>query len=137
MRSLAALGLTAMLYPGLNHALFKSLLFLGTGSVLHATHERSLGRLGGLMRFMPWVAWTTLVGVIACAGLPPSNGFASEWLLLQSFLLTGGLPNPYLKMLVPVFAAGGGLVAALRGHAVGKVFRLSFLGPPREEPPAQ
>ena len=71
MRSLAALALTAMLYHCLNHAIFKSLLFLGTGSVLHATHERSLGKLGGLMRYMPWVAWTTLVGVIACAGLPP------------------------------------------------------------------
>src|SRR5207237_1912553 len=75
MRSLAALAMTAMLYHCLNHAVFKSLLFLGTGSVLHATHERSLGKLGGLMRYMPWVGWATLVGVIACAGLPPSNGF--------------------------------------------------------------
>jgi len=137
MRSLAALALTAMLYHCLNHALFKSLLFLGTGSVLHATHERSLGRLGGLMRFMPWVAWTTLVGVIACAGLPPSNGFASEWLLLQSFLFTGGLPNPYLKMLVPVFAAGVVLVAALSGYVMVKFFGVIFLGRPREERLAQ
>ncbi len=137
MRSLAALALTAMLYHCLNHALFKSLLFLGTGSVLHATHERSLGRLGGLMRFMPWVAWTTLVGVIACAGLPPSNGFASEWLLLQSFLFTGGLPNPYLKMLVPLFAAGVVLVAALSGYVMVKFFGVIFLGRPREERLAQ
>jgi formate hydrogenlyase subunit 3/multisubunit Na+/H+ antiporter MnhD subunit len=137
MRSLAALALTAMLYHCLNHALFKSLLFLGTGSVLHATHERSLGRLGGLMRFMPWVAWTTLVGVIASAGLPPSNGFASEWLLLQSFLFTGGLPNPYLKMLVPVFAAGVVLVAALGGYVMVKFFGVIFLGRPREERLAQ
>jgi formate hydrogenlyase subunit 3/multisubunit Na+/H+ antiporter MnhD subunit len=92
MPSLAALALTATLYHCLNHAIFKSLLFLGTGSVLHATHERSLGKLGGLMRFMPWVAVTTLVGVIACAGLPPSNGFVSEWLLLQSFCSPGGCP---------------------------------------------
>ena len=137
MRSLAALALTAMLYHCLNHALFKSLLFLGTGSVLHATHERSLGRLGGLMRYMPWVAWSTLVGVIACAGLPPSNGFASEWLLLQSFLFTGGLPNPYLKMLVPVFAAGVVLVAALSGYVMVKFFGVIFLGRPREERLAQ
>ena len=133
MRSLAALALTAMLYHCLNHAVFKSLLFLGTGSVLHATHERSLGKLGGLMRFMPWVAWTTLVGVIASAGLPPSNGFASEWLLLQSFLFTGGLPNPYLKMLVPLFAAGVVLVAALAGYVMVKFFGVVFLGRPREE----
>ena len=133
MRSLAALAMTAMLYHCLNHAIFKSLLFLGTGSVLHATHERSLGKLGGLMRPMPWVAGTTLVGVIACAGLPPSNGFVSEWLLLQSFLFTGGLPNPYLKMLVPIFAAGVALVAALAGYVMVKFFGIIFLGRPREE----
>ncbi len=133
MRSLAALAMTAMLYHCLNHAVFKSLLFLGTGSVLHATRERNLGKLGGLMRFMPWVAWTTLVGVIACAGLPPTNGFASEWLLLQSFLFTGGLPNAYLKMLVPVFAAGVVLVAALGGYVMVKFFGVIFLGRPREE----
>jgi NADH:ubiquinone oxidoreductase subunit 5 (subunit L)/multisubunit Na+/H+ antiporter MnhA subunit len=133
MPSLAALALSAMLYHCLNHAVFKSLLFLATGSVLHATHERSLGKLGGLMRYMPWVGWTALVGVIASAGLPPSNGFASEWLLLQSFLFTGGLPNPYLRMLVPIFAAGLVLVAALAGYVMVKFFGVIFLGQPREE----
>ena len=59
---LAALTLTATLYHALNHAVFKSLLFLATGSVLHATKERSLGRLGGLIHRMPWVAWLALVG---------------------------------------------------------------------------
>ncbi len=101
MLPLAALAMIAMLYHCANHAMFKSLLFLGTGSVLHATQERNLGKLGGLMRFMPWVAVTSLVGVIASAGLPPSNGFVSEWLLLQSFLFTGELPNPYLKCWCP------------------------------------
>ena len=137
MASLAALALSALLYHCLNHAIFKSLLFLGTGSVLHATQERNLGKLGGLLRFMPWVAWTMLVGVIASAGLPPSNGFASEWLLLQSFLFTGGLPNPYLKMLVPLFAAGLVLVAALAGYVMVKFFGVIFLGRPREERLAQ
>src|SRR5258708_11470974 len=97
---------------------------------MHATRDRILGKLGGLMRFMPWVAWTTLVGVIACAGLPPTNGFASEWLLLQSFLFTGGLPNPHLKMLGPVFAAGVVLVAALRGFVMVEVFRVLLLRRP-------
>jgi NADH:ubiquinone oxidoreductase subunit 5 (subunit L)/multisubunit Na+/H+ antiporter MnhA subunit len=133
MRALAALAMTAMLYHCLNHAIFKSLLFLGTGSVLHATQERNLGKLGGLMRYMPWVAGTTLVGVIASAGLPPSNGFVSEWLLLQSFLFTSALPNPYLKMLVPIFAAGVALVAALAAYVMVKFFGVIFLGRPREE----
>ena len=84
MRALAALALTAALYHALNHAFFKSLLFLGTGSVLHATRERNLGKLGGLIHRMPWVAWLALVGALAIAGLPPLNGFVSEWLLLQA-----------------------------------------------------
>jgi NADH:ubiquinone oxidoreductase subunit 5 (subunit L)/multisubunit Na+/H+ antiporter MnhA subunit len=133
MLPLAALAMTAMLYHCANHAVFKSLLFLGTGSVLHATQERNLGKLGGLMRYMPWVAVTSLVGVIASAGLPPSNGFVSEWLLLQGFLFTGELPNPYLRMLVPVFAAGVVLVAALAGYVMVKFFGVIFLGRPREE----
>ena len=133
MNSLAALAMVASLYHCLNHALFKSLLFLGTGSVLHATQERNLGKLGSLMRYMPFVAWTSLVGVVASAGLPPSNGFVSEWLLLQGFLFTGGLPNPYLRMLVPIFAAGVVLVAALAGYVMVKFFGVIFLGRPRED----
>lgn len=137
MLPLAALALMAMLYHCLNHAVFKSLLFLGTGSVLHATRERSLGKLGGLLRSMPWVAWTALVGAVAAAALPPSNGFVSEWLLLQGFLFTGALPNPYLRMLVPVFAAGVVLVSALAGYVMVKFFGVIFLGRPREERLAQ
>jgi len=133
MLPLAALAMAAMLYHCANHAVFKSLLFLGTGSVLHATQERNLGKLGGLMRFMPWVAVTSLVGVIASAGLPPSNGFVSEWLLLQGLLFTGEIPNPYLRMLIPVFAAGVVLVAALAGYVMVKFFGVIFLGRPREE----
>lgn len=130
---LAALALTAALYHCLNHAAFKSLLFLCTGSVLHATHERSLGKLGGLIHRMPWVAWLALVGVLASAGLPPLNGFVSEWLLLQSFLFTPGLPQGYLNMLLPVTAAAVALIAALAGFAMVKFFGIVFLGQPREE----
>ena len=130
---LAALALTATLYHCLNHAFFKSLLFLCTGSVLHATHERSLGKLGGLIHRMPWVAWLALIGVLASAGLPPLNGFVSEWLLLQSFLFTSGLPQGYLNMLLPVVAGAVALIAALAGFAMVKFFGIVFLGQPREE----
>jgi formate hydrogenlyase subunit 3/multisubunit Na+/H+ antiporter MnhD subunit len=132
MGALAALALTATLYHCLNHALYKSLLFLCTGSVLHATRERSLGRLGGLIRRMPWVAWCALIGSIAIAGLPPSNGFASEWLLLQAFLFSPGLPHGYLNMLVPVAAAAVALTAALSGYVMVKFFGVVFLGQHRE-----
>ncbi len=137
MDALAALALTAALYHVASHALFKSLLFLGTGAVLHATGERNLGRLGGLIRFMPWVGWVTLVGVLASAGLPPLGGFVAEWLLLQSFLFTPGLPNPVLNMLVPVVAALIALVAALAGYTMVKFFGVIFLGQPREDKLAQ
>ena len=130
---LAALALTATLYHCLNHAFFKSLLFLGTGSVLHATGERNLGKLGGLIHRMPWVTWLALVGILASAGLPPLNGFVSEWLLLQSFLFTSGLPHGYLNMLLPVIAAAVALIAALAGFAMVKFFGVVFLGQPREE----
>ncbi|MCK9379856.1 MAG: hydrogenase 4 subunit B [Sulfuritalea sp.] len=137
MDALAALALTACLYHVASHAFFKSLLFLGTGSVLHATGERNLGRLGGLMRYMPWVAWVTLVGVLASSGLPPFGGFISEWLLLQSFLFTPGLPDPFLNMLIPIVAAVVALVAALAGFAMVKFFGVIFLGQPREDKLAQ
>ncbi len=133
MKPMAALSLTATLYHVASHAFFKSLLFLGTGSVLHATAERSLGKLGGLLRTMPWVGAFTLVGVLASAGLPPLGGFVSEWLLLQSFLFSPGLPVPLLTMLIPVVAALIALVAALAGYTMVKFFGVIFLGQPREE----
>ena len=130
---LTALALSAALYHTLNHAFFKSLLFLVTGTVLHSTGERNLGKLGGLIRSMPWVAWLGLIGTIAIAGLPPLNGFASEWLLLQAFLATPGLPSSYLSMLVPVGAAAFVLAAALSGYVMVKFYGIIFLGQPRED----
>jgi hydrogenase-4 component B len=130
---LAALSLVATLYHCLNHACFKSLLFMGTGSVLHATRERRLGKLGGLIRAMPWVAVLSLVGTLAMAGVPPLNGFVSEWLLLQAFLFSPTLPNPYLNMLVPVAAAALVLAAALSAYVMVKFYGVVFLGRPRSD----
>ncbi len=132
MGTLAALALVAVLYHALNHAFMKSLLFLGTGAVLHATGERNLGRLGGLIHGMPWVAWLTLVGVLAIAGLPPLNGFVSEWLLLQAFLFAHEVPKPFVNMLLPLGAAVLVLAAALAGYVMVKFFGIVFLGQPRE-----
>ena len=129
---LAAITLTAVLYHALNHAFFKSLLFLATGSVLHATHERSLGKLGGLIHRMPWVAWTALVGTLAIAGLPPLNGFVSEWLLLQAFLFTPTLPQSFVNMLVPLATGALVLAVALSAYVMVKFYGVIFLGRPRE-----
>jgi formate hydrogenlyase subunit 3/multisubunit Na+/H+ antiporter MnhD subunit len=132
MNALAALALLAALYHSLNHAFIKSLLFLGTGAVLHSTGERSLGRLGGLIHRMPWVGWLTLVGVLAMAGLPPLNGFVSEWLLLQSFLFAHEVPRSFINMLLPLGAALVALAAALAAYVMVKFFGVIFLGQPRE-----
>src|SRR5437879_558109 len=75
------LGLSACLLHVWNHALFKALLFLSAGSVIHTAHTRELDRLGGLAKTMPWTALSFLVGAVAICGLPPLNGFVSEFLL--------------------------------------------------------
>ena len=132
MPSLGALALIALLYHSLNHAFMKSLLFLGTGAVLHSTGERNLGRLGGLIHRMPWVAWLTLIGALALAGLPPLNGFVSEWLLLQAFLFAHEVPHTFINMLLPLGAAIIALAAALAAYVMVKFFGVIFLGQPRE-----
>ena len=137
MQALAALALLATLYHSLNHAAMKSLLFLGTGSVLHSTGQRNLGRLGGLIHRMPWVAALTLIGALALAGLPPLNGFVSEWLLLQSFLFADEIPRTFVNLLIPLGAAIVALCAALAGYVMVKFYGVIFLGQPRESSLAQ
>ena len=132
LRLFAALALSAALIHSLNHAFFKSLLFLATGSVLHATGERNLGKLGGLIHRMPWVAVFALIGTLAIAGLPPLNGFVSEWLLLQAFLVTPRIPQTFVNMLVPLGAAALALTAALAAYVMVKFYGVIFLGQPRE-----
>ena len=132
MDKLSAVALAAALYHCLNHAQFKSLLFLATGSVLHATGQRSLGKLGGLIHRMPWVAGLALIGTLAMAGLPPLNGFVSEWMLLQSYLLTPTLPHALINMLVPLSAAAFALTVALAAYVLVKFYGVIFLGRSRE-----
>jgi formate hydrogenlyase subunit 3/multisubunit Na+/H+ antiporter MnhD subunit len=127
----AFLAFAAALYHALNHAAFKGLLFLGAGSVLHATHTRDMNRLGGLVQRLPWTAAFFLTGSLSIAGLPPLNGFVSEWLLFQSLLPGIGSPvflvAPLLTLAVGVLALTGGLAAA----GFVKAFGITFLAIPR------
>ena len=84
--ALAAVAAGAALLHALNHAMFKTLLFLGAGEVLHGAASRRMDRLGGLIHAMPWTAGLVLLGAAAAAALPPLSGFASEWLLLQALI---------------------------------------------------
>ena len=131
MNAAAALAYSAALFHVLNHSWIKSLLFLGAGAVLHATHERRLDALGGLIRRMPYTAFCFLVGSAAIASLPPLNAFASEWLTLQAILLSRDLPQWLLRFLVPAVGALMVLAAALAGAVFVKAFGIAFLGRPR------
>ena len=128
---LAALGLIAALYHGWNHALFKSLLFLGAGAVISQSHQRDLNQMGGLIRRMPQTAGLFLVGSLAMAGLPPLNGFVSEWLTFQTALQVSHLESGILRTLIPVNAALLALTAAIGAAAVVKIYGVAFLGQPR------
>lgn len=128
MPLLSALALTAALYHTLNHAMFKGLLFMGAGAVLHATNERNMEKMGGLIHKMPWTAALFLVGCISISALPPFNGFASEWLTFQAFLLSPSLPNPLLNLLIPLGATLVALTAALAAACFVKAFGVTFLG---------
>jgi len=128
MPLLAALGLIAGLYHTFNHAMFKGLLFMGAGAVLHATHERNMEEMGGLIHRMPWTAALFLVGCVSISALPPFNGFVSEWLTFQAFLLSPALPNQLLKLLIPLGAALLALTGALAAACFVKAFGVTFLG---------
>jgi formate hydrogenlyase subunit 3/multisubunit Na+/H+ antiporter MnhD subunit len=128
---LAALAAGAALLHALNHAVFKTLLFLGMGEVAHGAASRHLDRLGGLIHAMPWTAGCMLVGAAAAASLPPLSGFASEWLLLQALLAAWRVGDLGFQLLVLVAAALAALAAALAASAMVRLFGLAFLGRPR------
>jgi len=125
---LAALALVAALYHALNHAMFKGLLFMGAGAVLHATHQRNMDAMGGLIHVMPWTSFFFLVGCMSISALPPLNGFVSEWLTFQAFLLTPALETPVLKLVIPLGAALLALTSALAAAVFVKAFGITFLG---------
>jgi hydrogenase-4 component B len=125
---LAALALIAAMYHTLNHAMFKGLLFMGAGSVLHSTGERNMEEMGGLIHRMPWTAALFLVGCISISALPPFNGFVSEWLTFQAFLLSPALHRPILGLIIPLGAALLALTGALAAACFVKAFGVTFLG---------
>lgn len=124
----AALAFTAALFHVFNHSLFKSLLFFGAGAVQHATHERNIERLGGLIHTMPRTAFLFLGGCIAISALPPLNGFVSEWLMFQAILLSPSLAPWSLKFIVPAVGVALALSAALCAGAFVRAFGVAFLG---------
>lgn len=127
------LGLVAALYHCLNHAIFKSLLFLGAGAIVQHGHEHDLEKMGGLIHKMPYTAWFFLIGCISISALPPFNGFVSEWLTFQTALQATVLQSGVLRILIPVAAALLALTGALAAACFVKVYGVAFLGRPRTQ----
>jgi formate hydrogenlyase subunit 3/multisubunit Na+/H+ antiporter MnhD subunit len=128
----AQLGAGAALFHVLNHALFKSLLFLGAGSVDHAAHTRELDRLGGLGARMPGTYALFALGAAAICGLPPLNGFASEWLLYQGSLqMAGSGAAALLRFCGMIMIGWVALVGALALACFVRTLGVAFLGRPR------
>ncbi len=135
---LAAVGIAASLYHVLNHAVFKGLLFLSAGGVGIATKTLQIEHFGGLLRRMPWTGALFLVGAMAISGLPPLNGFASEWLTFQAFLFGfRGSAEPLVHLLFPVGGAVLALTTALAAACFVKAFGITFLALPRSAPAAE
>jgi formate hydrogenlyase subunit 3/multisubunit Na+/H+ antiporter MnhD subunit len=119
---LAGIALFGALFHVLNHGVFKGLLFLNAGSILHATGTQDLNRLGGLMKFMPLTAITALVASFSISGVPMFNGFASKWAIYVA-AIQGGTSAKYL----PVCAVIAILTSALTLASFIKFFGTSFL----------
>jgi hydrogenase-4 component B len=130
---LATLALIAGLYHTINHAVFKALLFLGAGAVLHATHTRNMEEMGGLAKRMRWTALFFLVGAAAISALPPLNGFVSEWLTYQSLLQGFGTTPSLIRLMFPLSGAMLALTGALAAACFVKAFGITFLAQPRSE----
>lgn len=136
---LQVLGYAGALLHVLNHSLFKGLLFLAAGSVVHATGTRDLERMGGLGQRMPWTSAAFLAGSWAICGLPPLNGFISEWFLyVGSFRALGFFRWPWSLVVLTALAIIGALALACFAKAFGTVFqgspRTREAGMARESP---
>ena len=131
--ALAAIAIIGALYHTFNHATFKGLLFLAAGSVVHSTHTRNMEEMGGLIRRMPATAFFFLIGAVAISGLPPLNGFVSEWLTYQALLAGFGTTESLTRLMFPIAGSLLALTAALAAACFVKAFGIPFLALPRSE----
>ena len=128
------LALIAFFWHTLQHMLFKSLLFMGAGNIIQATHTRNLERLGGLLKRMPKTGLGALIGIVGITALPPLGGFWGELLLLQSLWLnTSNLSDGWSKVLLPLVIGVIALVGGLSIATFVKWFGIVFLGQARSE----
>lgn len=131
--ALAVLGIAAALFHTLNHALFKSLLFLTAGSVVNATHTKNIEEMGGLMKKMPYTAILFLIGAISISALPPFNGFVSELMIFQVFFQSYLIPSPFVESILFISLSLLAMTSALAAACFVKAFAAVFAAVPRSE----
>lgn len=127
MEAFALLALVAALFHTLNHAIFKGLLFLAAGSVISQTHTRNIEEYGGLLRVMPYTGFFFLVGAMAISGLPPLNGFASEWMTFQALFMGIATMSSELRWVFIVAAGSLAFTSGLAAACFVKAFGATFL----------
>lgn len=130
---IAALALAGGLLHVWNHALFKGLMFLGAGSLLHATGTRDMNLMGGLLRKMPLAGGLIIGGSLAIAALPPFNGLISEWLIYLGMLQTGQAVSGFWSLFPYLLLGMLGLTGALAVVAFTRIVGIALLGEPRSE----
>lgn len=129
--SLAGIAFIAALFHVVNHALFKAILFLGAGAFQHAVGHLDTSRMGGLLTRMPYTGGAFLIAAMAISGLPPLNGFASEWMTMQSLVHLATNSTTPIAMVAATSAAVLAATAALALFCFVKVVGLVLLGSPR------
>ncbi|MCL5281595.1 MAG: hydrogenase [Planctomycetes bacterium] len=128
---LTVLGFGGGILHVLNHAVFKSLLFLGAGAVAHSTGTRDIDHLGGLIKSMRWTAVTFVIASAAISGLPPFNGFISEFLIYLAGFSGVRANAPGTVILAIAIGGGLALIGGLAAACFVKAFGVVFLGEPR------
>ena len=133
LKDLAMLGLAGALFHTLNHALFKSLLFMTAGAVVNATKTRNIERLGGLIKRMPYTSLLFLIGAVSISALPPFNGFVSEFMIFQLLFKANAIGDPILVVILVIGLLIFALTSALAAACFVKAFATTFLALPRSK----
>jgi hydrogenase-4 component B len=133
LTAFAVLALVASMYHTINHAVFKGLLFMGAGSVVSVTHTKNIEHLGGLVKQMPWTSLLFLIGAISISGLPPFNGFISEWFTMQSLLSSYHIPSTILQISIAFASLPFALTIGIAAATFVKLFGMTFLSKARSK----
>ncbi len=128
----AKLVLIAAMLHTLNHSVFKSLMLMTIDTVEDCTKEKKIWRMGGLSKALPALSMVAIIGVLSMAAIPPTNGFVSEWLMIQS-LMGGNLESKGMSLLIPLALAAVGICGMMMAASYARLYSFIFLGRPRSE----